>query len=237
MKGEWHINDQGEVKKCKAEIKCEFGDTFGGHAKTKEEAKKLLEAHYEKLDQIRSLVKDPKTPDAELQKWAKKYGEEYSTLRFAPDACGIICHISENPTASEETLRIVAKHGCGSVARENVVKHPNATTKLFDEMVDEPKVRFEELVEIAQSSKASPEALRKLAKYDAMTTEYNWPTDFRTQAKGKVRRAVADNVNTPPDVLEDLLNDPDWFVAAGAEKNPKTPMKALLNKAERLATE
>jgi len=42
MRGEWHVNNDGEYKKCTATIQCEF-EGNGGHAKTKKEAIELAE--------------------------------------------------------------------------------------------------------------------------------------------------------------------------------------------------
>jgi len=42
MRGEWHVNNDGEVKKCSADEACPF-EVNGGHSKTKREALKIAE--------------------------------------------------------------------------------------------------------------------------------------------------------------------------------------------------
>ncbi|MGC8912843.1 MAG: hypothetical protein ACP5LE_02750 [Thermoplasmata archaeon] len=39
----------------------------------------------------------------------------------------------------------------------------------------------------------------------------------------EVRIKVANNPNTPPEILKKLANDKDWYVRAAVARNPNTP--------------
>lgn len=86
---------------------------------------------------------------------------------------------------------------------------PYVVFEIHDKTV---KIHPVDLKSITTCMVISPEFLSSIAKHD----------------KGYIRAIAAEHVNTPPDVLKEMLKDKSMVIHYAALENPQTPFKAVL---------
>jgi len=93
MKGEWHINDEGEVKRCNATIQCEF-DKNGKHSKNKTE----VLAYAEEFNRLNNLDKEFN----EVSKSSEDY-DKADTIQFPENVDGELSDSAELELSTDES--------------------------------------------------------------------------------------------------------------------------------------
>jgi len=187
MKGQWHLNNDGEVKKCGATMQCPF-ENNGGHSNTKDAAIKVAEKFNEKQPYISNLTashalglsqttSDPmeiqllsKYPDGEVKMNIAR--NSHTPLNVLSDLAESADYevreaVAENPHTSAEILKHLSKDESLLVLKA-VVQNPNTTTEIFDSFIEGPAPDNESIYNIyyyiPRQKNATPETLTKISK-------------------------------------------------------------------------
>jgi hypothetical protein len=128
-------------------------------------------------------------------------------LATDPDA-KVVKSIASHPGLSEAQLRaMVDRHGVHVIAK--VAANPDATPALLEDLTrHEPPVR---------------KAFREVARHRNATG----PALHNCLADKQARPLAAGHPALPPQVIAELLTDPDWRVVEAAAANPSLPLAVM----------
>jgi uncharacterized protein (DUF2336 family) len=128
-------------------------------------------------------------------------------LATDPDA-KVVKSIASHPGLSEAQLRaMVDRHGVRVIAK--VAANPDATPALLKDLTrHEPPVR---------------KAFREVARHRNATG----PALHHCLADKQARPLAAGHPALPPQVIAELLTDPDWRVVEAAAANPSLPLAVM----------
>jgi len=109
MKGQWHINDKGEVKKCGATVQCPF-ENNSGHFDDKKSAIKSAEKFNEKStvveDSTASSAKAVNSHHVDASDVTVNFKETGTNVYFGIDGSKSVVFISKIPIEPEEEFHI-----------------------------------------------------------------------------------------------------------------------------------
>jgi hypothetical protein len=135
------------------------------------------------------------------------------------DNYGLQYRIAENPTTSAKTLRKLVAHNTSWDVLQKVVLNPNATKSIIisalkkdsgimDAVLENPHISADFLQELATNPSSHIRgALAKTVKDPTILTQLASDPDYY------VRTRVAENWNTPKEVIRQLMSDSEWLVA------------------------
>jgi len=223
MRGQWHVNNEGEVKKCDATTKCPF-EANGEHTRTKKEAMKVAEIFNEKQhnDGLSSVKHMPASERIELAKKTTDSKILLDLLKLQDSNIDAVIATLRYLDLNKEMLMQLAKNQAKAeelVYNDDIVDDIFEHDKLDGDVLRELlKIDSDDIsAEVADNDKCPADLLNELSEHDCIP----------------VRVSVARNVRTEPKTLAKLFYDKNEKVRAAAEQNPMLPMKLMLERATR----
>lgn len=184
-------------------------------------------AHSDVEHYRRAVAKDPQTPPEILadlvtdsSRWvandaiANKNLSEEDMWRAFESGNGSVMY---NPNCPPEILKSITEAKLqmeGSWGLDTLAKHPNLPVDMLYAIYDSGKDSAYN--GIASSPNIPSDLAAELSAY-----EYKWKSSTLI-----MRRALAENPNTDPDVLASMVKNP-WEVRQALAGNPNTPLKTL----------
>lgn len=205
-------------------------------SRTSEEVIYELYANPDCKNIIHAIAANPSTPTEILSDIANSSDLTlHKSLTFNPnlsksildilandDDFGIKCKVAGHSNTSAKTLRKLVAHTDSYYLLHEIVSNPNATKNIIftalkkdsaviDAILGNPTISDEFLQELVSCSATS--IRRSLAK---TTQDPNILTRLASDPHYHVRLAVAENWNTPMEIVKQLKSDPEWLVCHGA---------------------
>jgi len=150
MRGQWHVNNDGEVGKCQADDKCPF-ESNGGHTNTKKEA--LIKA--EMFNAIAAVEKEFAVQQAARNK------DEFAAGFALADKI----NLARDPEAtSEQLLELSKEKNPHKQLWRGLLNNPNTPAEAIDNLMDMKD--GEKSLDIASHPNTSVETLEKLLKHE-----------------------------------------------------------------------
>jgi len=201
MRGQWHVNNDGEVGKCDAATKCPF-DANGGHTKTKKEALKNAEIFNQKHAGDVTIIIKKKIPKVvnplklNFKEQEKLAGDDAT----APEILTALANshkeevqvlVANNFNTPVEALDLLSSSDLVRI-RTAVAQHPNTSAETLNKMMDDKDKYNVAYVHphLLENPKLSPESLVK-ASVIARTAVSSHPIDRRRLNDRIIERADA----------------------------------------------
>ncbi|RUT02048.1 hypothetical protein DSM106972_061230 [Dulcicalothrix desertica PCC 7102] len=153
--------------------------------------------------------------------------------------------LAGNPNTPSDILESIAEENY-SISREKVAQNPNTSLSFIQELINGTDTRTAQIatrtfkakqceydVDFLSYKNTSHFILQKfIEKQPLVVAEHpnalpEWLSEFSKSPHEKIRKAVAQNYNTPTNILEQLADDDSWSVRWEIARNPNTPIKTI----------
>jgi hypothetical protein len=169
-----------------------------------------------------SLANNPSTPADVLRDLGKSKNDN------------LLRHLANNPNAPKDLLKELSQSAVMDI-KEVVAQNPSTPPEILTKLAKDPalagavvknpatpKALLKELAKtfptaVAENPAASPELLKGI--YSDLTTS--------GKKDDTLKRSLAINLNTPPEVLRELSKSDTWLVRQPVAMNPNTPVDIL----------
>lgn len=154
--------------------------------------------------------------------------------------------LAGNPNTPSDILESIVKENY-SISREKVAQNPNTSLSFIKELINDTDTRTAQIatrtfkekqceydVDFLSDKNTSHFILEKfIEKQPLVVAEHpnalpEWLSELSKSPHEKIRKAVAQNHNTPTNILEQLADDDSWSVRWKIALNPNTPIKTIL---------